>query len=79
MPALATATQARPALSRGEHRDDSLSTDTSGTVVTAVSRYTGKKGKQFAFEVVASDPGGETGKAVHKRATVDVQRSEEGA
>ncbi|XTI94832.1 HotDog domain-containing protein [Cenococcum geophilum] len=50
-----------------------------GTVVTAVSRYTGKEGKQFAFEVVASDPGGEIGKAVHKRAIVDVQRLEEGA
>ena len=50
-----------------------------GTVVTAVSRYTGKEGKQFTFEVVASDPGGEIGKAVHKRAIVDVQRLEEGA
>ena len=49
------------------------------TVVAAVSRYTGKEGKQFAFEVVASDPGGEIGKAVHKRAIVDVQRLEEGA
>ena len=36
-------------------------------------------GKQFVFEVVASDPGGEIGKAVHKRAIVDVQRLEEGA
>jgi len=44
--------------------------------VTAVLRYTGKEGKQFAFEVVASDPGGEIGKAVHKRAIVDVRRLE---
>lgn len=45
-----------------------------GARVTAISRYLGRDGKLFDFEVVASDAGGEIGRARHKRAIVDVER-----
>ena len=34
------------------------------------------EGKLFLFEIVAKDEGGEIGKAVHRRAIVDVKRLE---
>ena len=39
-----------------------------GAQVTASARYLGREGKLFVFEVVASDAGGEIGRARHKRA-----------
>ncbi|KAI1465551.1 HotDog domain-containing protein [Daldinia caldariorum] len=42
--------------------------------VTAKATYTGKEGKLFVFDVIATDDGGEVGTAVHKRAIVDAQR-----
>jgi fluoroacetyl-CoA thioesterase len=45
-----------------------------GATVTATSRYLGRDGKLFDFEIVASDAGGEIGRARHKRAIVDVER-----
>jgi len=47
-----------------------------GATVTATARYVGRDGKLFVFEVVASDDGGEVGRASHKRAIVDVARLE---
>lgn len=41
---------------------------------TATARYLGREGKLYAFEVVASDAGGEIGRGRHKRAIVDVER-----
>jgi len=41
-----------------------------GVSVVATARYTGREGKLFVFEVSASDPGGEIGKGMHKRAIV---------
>ena len=45
-----------------------------GATVTAVARYLGRDGKLFLFEVVATDAGGEVGRARHKRAIVDAER-----
>ena len=45
-----------------------------GATVTAHARYLGRDGKLYAFEVVASDAGGEVGRAHHTRAIVDVAR-----
>lgn len=50
-----------------------------GAAVTATARYLGRDGKLFDFEVVATDDGGEIGRALHKRAMVDVQRIQGGA
>lgn len=45
-----------------------------GDTVTVVARYLGRDGKLFAFEVVASDSGGEVGRARHTRAIVEAAR-----
>jgi fluoroacetyl-CoA thioesterase len=45
-----------------------------GALVIATARYTGREGKLFVFEVTASDPGGEIGKGIHKRAIVASDR-----
>lgn len=45
-----------------------------GDTVTAVARFLGRDGKLFEFEVVASDSGGEIGRARHKRAIVNAER-----
>ena len=45
-----------------------------GATVTAVARYLGRASKLFEFEVVASDLGGEIGRARHQRAIVDAAR-----
>jgi predicted thioesterase len=50
-----------------------------GVVVKAVARYTGREGKLFRFEVVASDPGGEIGRGTHKRAIILAERLLSGA
>lgn len=50
-----------------------------GAQVTAVARYLGRQGKHFGFEIVASDEGGEVGRAHHKRAIVDAKRLEASA
>lgn len=47
--------------------------------VVAEATYRGLDKKLFVFDVVAKDEGGEIGKAVHKRAIVDVERLEQGA
>ena len=47
--------------------------------VVAEATYRGSEGKLFVFDVMARDEGGEIGKAVHKRAIVDVERLEQGA
>ena len=45
-----------------------------GSRVTATARYLGREGKLHEFEVVASDMGGEIGRARHTRAIVDAER-----
>jgi len=45
-----------------------------GALVIATARYSGREGKLFVFEVSASDPGGEIGKGIHKRAIVASDR-----
>ncbi|MDR2219639.1 MAG: hypothetical protein LBE24_03560 [Methylobacillus sp.] len=45
-----------------------------GANVSATARYLGRDGKLYEFEVVASDAGGEIGRARHKRAIVDADR-----
>ncbi len=50
-----------------------------GATVTAVATYLGRDGKLFEFEVVASDAGGEIGRACHKRAVVDAERLQNSA
>lgn len=48
-----------------------------GARITAEATYVGKEGeKLFCFEVVATDGGGEVGRARHERAVVDVARLE---
>ena len=50
-----------------------------GAIVTATARYVGREGKLFVFEVSASDPGGEIGRGMHKRAIVSSERLVSGA
>jgi predicted thioesterase len=50
-----------------------------GATVTAHSRYLGRDGKLYRFEVWAEDPGGEVGRGVHTRAIVTTVRLLEGA
>lgn len=50
-----------------------------GVDVEAVARYRGREGKLFTFEIVARDPGGEVGRAVHRRAIVSSDRLVAGA
>lgn len=50
-----------------------------GAAVTATAKYLGRDGKLFDLEVVATDDGGEIGRAHHKRALVDVERIQGGA
>ncbi|MEO8381660.1 MAG: hotdog domain-containing protein [Acidobacteriota bacterium] len=50
-----------------------------GGRVTATARYVGRDGKLYAFEVSASDEGGEVGKGTHKRAVVSTSRLLAGA
>jgi len=50
-----------------------------GARVVATARYTGREGKLFAFEISASDEGGEIGKGTHKRAIVETERLQRAA
>ena len=50
-----------------------------GALVTATARYTGRDGKLFVFEVVATDNAGEIGRGTHKRAVIDNARLVAGA
>jgi fluoroacetyl-CoA thioesterase len=50
-----------------------------GLEVTATARYVGRHGKLFVFEIVAADPGGEVGRARHKRAIVNAERLQNSA
>lgn len=50
-----------------------------GSKVTATARYQGREGKLFVFEIVATDSGGEVGRARHKRAIVNVERLQKSA
>jgi fluoroacetyl-CoA thioesterase len=50
-----------------------------GARVTATSRYVGREGKLYVFEVAAHDSGGEVGRGRHKRAVVSVDRLVAGA
>lgn len=45
-----------------------------GITVTANARYIGREDKLFIFEVWAEDFGGESGRGIHKRAVVNVDR-----
>jgi fluoroacetyl-CoA thioesterase len=47
--------------------------------VTMQAKFVGKEGKLFMFEVIASDPAGEIGRAKHSRAIIDSKRLQEGA
>ena len=73
---IASARLLRPHLGPGELSvGDSLKVTHSaptppGARVTATARYLGREGKLFVFEVVASDAGGEVGRARHQRAIV---------
>jgi len=50
-----------------------------GAAVRAEARYLGRDGKVHLFEVVASDAGGEVGRATHRRAVVSGERLVAGA
>lgn len=50
-----------------------------GAKITATARYVGRDDKLYDFEVIASDGGGEIGRARHKRAIVGVKRLQENA
>jgi predicted thioesterase len=50
-----------------------------GATVTATATLVAKDGKQFVFEVVAGDGGGEVGRGRHKRAVIAKERLEQGA
>jgi len=50
-----------------------------GATVTATSRYLGREGKLFLFEVIAFDSGGEIGRGYHRRAIVSAERLQSGA
>lgn len=50
-----------------------------GARVRAEARFAGMEGKLYVFEVVASDPGGEIGRGMHKRAIVAAERLLAGA
>lgn len=50
-----------------------------GVRVRANARYVGREGKAYAFEVTASDPGGEIGRGKHHRAIIDSERLVRGA
>jgi fluoroacetyl-CoA thioesterase len=50
-----------------------------GAKVVATSKYLGRDGKLFVFEVVAHDPGGEIGRGTHKRAIASTERLLAGA
>jgi predicted thioesterase len=50
-----------------------------GVPVTATARYLGRENGQYRFEVIASDRGGEIGRATHRRAIVTTQRLLTGA
>jgi predicted thioesterase len=50
-----------------------------GAAVRAEARYLGREGKVHLFEVVASDAGGEVGRATHRRAVVSGERLVAGA
>jgi predicted thioesterase len=82
---IASARLLRPHLAAGElsvgvHVDVTHSAPTPpGAQVTATARYLGREGKLFVFEVVASDAGGEVGRARHKRAIVNVERLQNSA
>ena len=61
-------------LSVGVSVEVTHSAPTPGATVKAAARYLGRVGKFYEFEVVASDGGGEIGRARHQRAVVDVER-----
>lgn len=46
---------------------------------SATSRYRGRDGKLFVFDVTANDPAGEIGRGTHKRAIVSEERLLAGA
>lgn len=50
-----------------------------GAAVRAEARYLGREGKVHVFEVIASDAGGEVGRATHRRAVVSGERLVAGA
>ena len=50
-----------------------------GAAVRAEARYLGREGKVHLFEVIASDAGGEVGRATHRRAVVSGERLVAGA
>lgn len=51
----------------------------SGAQITATARFLGLEGKLYKFEVIASDPGGEIGRAHMWRAVVSKERVENNA
>ncbi len=50
-----------------------------GAAVRAEARYLGREGRVHLFEVIASDAGGEVGRATHRRAVVSGERLVAGA
>lgn len=50
-----------------------------GAAVRAEARYLGREGRVHLFEVIASDAGGEVGRATHRRAVVSGDRLVAGA
>ena len=50
-----------------------------GATVTAEALLVARDGKQWVFEVVASDEGGEVGRGKHKRAVISAERLAAGA
>ena len=48
-------------------------------MISVTAKFLGKEGKQFAFDTVITDAGGEVGRGKHWRAMIDEQRLMEGA
>ena len=82
---LAASRALRPLLSDGEmsvgvNLDVSHTAATPpGVTATATGTFLRMEGKLYVFEVVASDPGGEVGRGLHRRAIVAKERLESGA
>jgi predicted thioesterase len=50
-----------------------------GATVHATATFIAREGKRYVFELVATDDGGEIGRARHERAIVSAERLEAGA
>ena len=50
-----------------------------GEEISMTAKFVRKDGKEFVFEALATDAGGDIGKGLHKRAIIDEERLKKGA